>query len=301
MSLAVQPTLLICDIPASVSAHGNKRMPDMFGPFDGKFLEDTKENIASVSTGALQVSIKELDISQLPHNKQYEDHSYSTTNHPVTGLGFHYCAFDRFFHHQRRPKSDCLHALDIVPECASINSQVVDELFTSLDDGRHILTRMSPTQHIFAIRLLCLLRNNILNKKSVALNRALDEPSSLSVVPGTDERVIVCEEARGELYAVHNVCTEVICCKKNVYRGYMLCTEVICCTQAMYRGYMLYTGCIQRLYAVCTEFICCTHPGYMLYTGCVQRLYAVHRVCTYFPKNCSMSWKSLKNGIISSR
>ena len=275
MSLAVQPTLLICDIPASVSAHGNKRMPEMFGPFEGKFLEDTKENIASVSTGALQVSIKELDISQLSHNKQYEDHSYSTTNHPVTGLGFHYCAFDRFYHHQKRPKSDCLHALDIVPECVSINSQVVDELFSSLDDGRHMLTRMSPTQHIFAIRLLCLLRNNILNKKSVALNRPLDEPSSLSVVPGTDERVIVCEEARGELYAVHSVCTEVICCKKDVYRGYML-----------------YTGCVQRLYAVHrvhTEVICCTHPGYMLYTRCIQTLYAVHRVCTDFPKNCSMS------------
>ena len=163
MSFQHQPTLSICDIPWFVASHGNKRNPGMFSPHAGRFAEYTQEMMGHLrSTKNFSINIPELDISNLEFNASSLDHSYSQRCYPITNTANHYCAFDRF--HQSEKEQ--LRRLDLVEQLkGDINSQVVEELFTSLDRSIYFLTQCKPVNHIFIIRLVLHLLNEKKMKK----------------------------------------------------------------------------------------------------------------------------------------
>ena len=62
-----QPTVSVIDMAHLMVAHGNKKKPKMFHPYNGMIAEPTEENIKKAASGNLSVSFLFL---KEPHLKR---------------------------------------------------------------------------------------------------------------------------------------------------------------------------------------------------------------------------------------
>ena len=192
LSFKHQPTLTICDIPSFVANHGNKRQHDMFWPNKGRFTDTSVNNLRKLAEGHLKVSLPELDITNIMLRQTNDDHAYSIPVHPLTHTRNHYVAYDRFHEENTSIEFERLRHLDLVPECASINSEVVEELFSLLNRSKHFLTQMKPVHHVFVVRLLCHFNNKKINQKRLdVIQKKLNSSEDYSLTTASDGRIVV--------------------------------------------------------------------------------------------------------------
>ena len=196
-----QPTLLICDIPNFVARHGNRRVKDLFWPYEGRFTDPSSENMKKQAEGTLLISLPEFKFMEKPMKIDQCDHSYGKPLHPITQSRAHFCAYDRFHQENTQVNTEKLRRLDLVPELSKVNSEVCEELFSELDKYKHFLTQMSPIHHIFLLRLLCHFRNEKLNNhRLTTLQKQLKTLSSeYRITTSWDGRVTICTEHLGML------------------------------------------------------------------------------------------------------
>ena len=179
--------------------HGNKRHPDLFYPDCGRFAACTDKNVAEAECGTLSVSIPELDIEHLAYKELNNDHPYAQKQHPLTRTCSHYVAYDRFHQENTTSRVEILRQLDIVPQCRGINSQVVEELFSSLGRSAYFLTQLSPVHHVFIIRLILHLWNKKHNQdKLKTIEKQVSAMNECSMSFGADQRVIISGREPGE-------------------------------------------------------------------------------------------------------
>lgn len=194
LSFSHMPTLSVCDIPSFVARHGNNRRPNLFSPHFGRFAAPTEQNIAKSKTGTLTVSIPELDMEHLMYRtfNQDIDHPYAKKKHPLTRTDAHYVGYDRFHQENSSNNEEKLRQLDIVPQCRGINTQVVEELFSSIGRSTYFLTQLSPLHHVFMIRLILNLWNQRHNEARIQhIERQVSKMQGCSTHYDTDERLIV--------------------------------------------------------------------------------------------------------------
>ena len=165
----------------------------MFSPHAGRFAEYTQEMMEHLrSTKNFSINIPELDISNLEFNASSLDHSYSQRCHPITNTANHYCAFDRFHQKNSSSEKEQLRRLDLVEQLkGDINSQVVEELFTSLDRSIYFLTQCKPVNHIFIIRLVLHLLNEKKNEERLQriTKKVKANFSDCAITYGPDKRL----------------------------------------------------------------------------------------------------------------
>jgi hypothetical protein len=184
MSLKHQPTITVCDIPGFVARHGNRRNNTMFFPNEGRLCAATQENMDLAAEGTLEVSIDALAcLDGDAKAAAPQDHTYTQNVHPVTGTAAHYALFDRFHEQNSKSRPDLLRRLDFCSQLRGIlNTQRVEELFSSVKKSLRSLTQLSPVNHIFLTRLLCLLLNQSKKRKLFASVSKL----SSHMLPGTE-------------------------------------------------------------------------------------------------------------------
>ena len=195
LSFYAQPTLWICDIPGFVASHGNKRKADLFQPNRGRFAEETEDNVSRAKAGKLKVPIPELDLNQMIFTQcpSDVDHTYSQVKHPLTKSSEHYCGYDRFHEDNSRVQCESLRHIDIVPQCYSVNSQIVEQLFSWINKGNYFLTQMAAVHHISTVRLLLHMHNEKINeqtKKSI-MSRVEKEMPGCVLRETADKRLII--------------------------------------------------------------------------------------------------------------
>ena len=165
---------------------------------DGLLLVLTK-SVAEAESGTLSVSIPELDIEHLAYKELNNDHPYAQKQHPLTRTCSHYVAYDRFHQENTTSRVEILRQLDIVPQCRGINSQVVEELFSSLGRSAYFLTQLSPVHHVFIIRLILHLWNKKHNQdKLKTIEKQVSAMNECSMSFGADQRVIISGREPGE-------------------------------------------------------------------------------------------------------
>ena len=165
---------------------------------DGLLLVLTK-SVAEAESGTLSVSIPELDIEHLAYKELNNDHPYAQKQHPLTRTCSHYVAYDRFHQENTTSRVEILRQLDIVPQCRGINSQVVEELFSSLGRSAYFLTQLSPVHHVFIIRLILHLWNKKHNQdKLKTIEKQVSAMNECSMSFGADQRVAISGREPGE-------------------------------------------------------------------------------------------------------
>ncbi|XP_078790335.1 HMG domain-containing protein 3-like [Oryzias latipes] len=150
------PNVVVYDYARGLALHANRRQPGVFGPFHGRLLDPTPENIQQVSEGKVLVNMPWLRISQMPAEKD---------GHPLTGSAQHFALNDVFHQGNSKDKTDALRKLELVPELAGlINSQCVEQLFSGMRKNNYFLNMTTPSTHIF-------LQRNILHHYNMAKNQ----------------------------------------------------------------------------------------------------------------------------------
>lgn len=86
--------------------------------------------------------------------------------HPLTGSSDHYVLYDKFHEANTRDPQEVLRRINLVPELqGSLNSQVAEQLFSTMQKNNYYLNNMAPSTHIFFMRNLIHHRNNNTNAR----------------------------------------------------------------------------------------------------------------------------------------
>jgi hypothetical protein len=156
----------------------------MFSPHEGRLCDPCEANIDLAAKGTLKVSIEELGCLDGEAKAGAPlDHAYARNLHPITQTANHYVLFDRFHEKNSKCPQDLLRRLDFCTQLrGTLNSQRVEELFSSIKKSLRSLTQLSAANHLFLTRLLCLLLN--LSKKRNLLTAV--NKLSRNQLPGTE-------------------------------------------------------------------------------------------------------------------
>lgn len=142
----------------------NKIIPDFFTPNEGRVCEATVKNIDQAKSGNLRVSAPFLTESAGDFNAA-DPHT-----NPVTGSKCHYALYDWFHQFNTKKAEEVLRKCSLVNEIAGIiDTQVVEQLFSSSKRDIYFINNYCPTNHLFLFRLICHLRNE--NKNSEQLRK----------------------------------------------------------------------------------------------------------------------------------
>lgn len=151
------PNICIYDFARGLATHANLRRPGAipFTPFEGRLAESTDDNIKAARAGELSVDLPWLR----------EKGTTEAGGHPVTGSSQHYVLYDRFHEANSRDPRDALRRLQLVPELAGqVNTQVAEQLFGDMRRNNYYLNMMSPSTHIFMVRSLIQVHNDLKNQ-----------------------------------------------------------------------------------------------------------------------------------------
>ena len=145
-----------------IASMANKIEPEFFCPNEGRVCEATEENIASAKSGTLQVSAEFL-ISPGVTAKTANQHF-----NPTTGSMLHYALYDWFHQFNTKKPKEVLRKCSLVQEIAGlIDTQAVEQLFSTSKRDIYFINSYSPTKHLFVFRLMCHLRNEAKNSLQI--------------------------------------------------------------------------------------------------------------------------------------
>ena len=190
-----QPNVVIVDMAHMVAAHGNICKPRMFSPFAGRIAATTDANLKAAEEGRLTVSLPWITDSYndppIQANATSHDHEYSGPVHPLTGMctvlymftlttvflfipsitigtSHHYCLFDVLHEGNTKQRQEVLRRTQFVPQLAGfLNTQVEEQLHREVTRDLYFLDNMSPSNHIFLMRLILHVRNERINSHAV--------------------------------------------------------------------------------------------------------------------------------------
>ncbi len=167
-SLKHRPNVSISDIAHLLARHGNKRSPNYFTPNEGRLGPATADNIEAANRGDALMDagfLQEIPVSPNHHPQNVN---------PTTGSSCHYALYDWFHENNCKDPKEGLRKISLLSGLAGIiDTQVVEQLFSSFGRDLYFLNRMSPHVHLFVFRLLCQLRNVERNKKLVKVQEQL--------------------------------------------------------------------------------------------------------------------------------
>lgn len=145
-----------CKGPAT---HANLRIPTSltFKPHEGRLAASSQENITAAQQNKLSISLPWLTEKLQSPEKD---------GHPLTGSSDHYVLYDKFHEGNTRDPQEVLRRINMVPEFqGSLNSQVAEQLFSSMQKNNYYLHNMVPSTHIFFMRNIIHHRNNNTNAR----------------------------------------------------------------------------------------------------------------------------------------
>lgn len=160
------PNVTVCDCASTLALHANRRQPGTFGPFQGRLLDPTPQNLKQVSDGSVHVNLPWLKSPKMPPDKD---------GHPLTGCSQHLSLSGT-----GEAQTDLLRQLELVPELVgSVSSRRVEQLFSRLREKSNSLKTTTPSAHVF-------LQRNLLHHYNVGKNKGAVEQFS-KVVPADVE------------------------------------------------------------------------------------------------------------------
>ncbi|CAM4597191.1 unnamed protein product [Leuciscus chuanchicus] len=152
------PNICIYDFARGLAVHANLREPETmpFSPHEGRLLDPSHENLQYASNGGM------VNLPWLNTKKTVPDPG----GHPLTGSADHYCLYDRFHEGNTKDPKDILRRIKMVPELAGrINSQVAEQLFSTMKKNNYYMNMLSPSAHVFMMRNVIHNYNQRKNKK----------------------------------------------------------------------------------------------------------------------------------------
>ncbi|KAK3737605.1 hypothetical protein QZH41_001576 [Actinostola sp. cb2023] len=181
-SLAHQPNFVVVDFANQVAAHGNKRYPGMFSPYDGRVLPATVENIYLAKLD--KVSLDMPWVSSAFRGESWSPQSIEGGRecHPTSGSNSYYCLFDTFHEDNSSSDKDLLRRTRCVKQLEGwFCTEVMEHLNNIMNKNNYFTTQMSATNAIFVQRLAMELSNEEKNCKSTTLHeKQLGRPLTLS-------------------------------------------------------------------------------------------------------------------------
>ncbi|KAK0152218.1 HMG domain-containing protein 3 [Merluccius polli] len=155
------PNVSVYDFARGLATHANLRLPASltFKPHEGRLAASSQDNITAAQQHKLSISLPWLTEKLQSPEKD---------GHPLTGSSDHYVLYDKFHEANTRDPQEVLRRINLVPELqGSLNSQVAEQLFSSMQKNNYYLNNMAPSTHIFLMRNIIHLRNNNTNAKLV--------------------------------------------------------------------------------------------------------------------------------------
>lgn len=153
------PNVSVYDFARGLATHANLRSPTNvpFRPHEGRLAESTQDNITAAQQRKLKISLPWLtEKSQTPDKD----------GHPLTGSSDHFVLYDKFHEANTTAPQEVLRRINLVPELqGSLNSQVAEQLFSSLKKNNYFINNMAPSTHIFLMRNIVHHRNQNVNAK----------------------------------------------------------------------------------------------------------------------------------------
>lgn len=161
------PNVTVCDYASALALHANRRQPGIFGPFQGRLLDPTPQNIKRVSDGSVHVNLPWLKSPKMPPDKD---------GHPLTGCSQHLSLSGT-----SEAQMDLLRQLELVPELVgSISSRRVEQLFQwERGEKKDFVKRITASAHLF-------LQRNLLHHYNMEKNKSAVEQYS-KIVPANVE------------------------------------------------------------------------------------------------------------------
>ncbi|XP_030271945.1 uncharacterized protein LOC115581185 isoform X2 [Sparus aurata] len=153
------PNVSVYDFARGLATHANLRVPTTlpFKPHEGRLAAPTQDNVKAAQLGKL-----DIPLPWLTEKLQNPDKD----GHPCTGSSDHYALYDKFHEANTSDPREVLRRINLVPELqGSLNSQVAEQLFSSLQKNNYFLNNMAPSTHIFVMRNLVHHRNSNTNGK----------------------------------------------------------------------------------------------------------------------------------------
>lgn len=170
------PNICIYDFARGLAVHANLREPEMlpFSPHEGRLLDPSNENIQWASDGGM------VSLPWLNSRKTVPDPGA----HPLTGSAEHYCLYDTFHERNTKDPKDVLRRIKMVPELTGrINSQVAEQLFSTMKKSNYYMNMLSPSAHVFLMRNVIHIynqRKNIIIKEELRKLVSPDIPFGLN-------------------------------------------------------------------------------------------------------------------------
>lgn len=171
-SLAHQPNFVIVDFANQVAAHGNKRYPGMFSPFDGRVLPATEENVLLAKSDNVSLDMPWMaHASRAQARPSFDNESSAREAHPMTGSNQYFCLFDTFHEENSSNEKDLLRRTRCVKQLEGwFCTEVMEQLNHVMNKNNYFTTQMSPSNAIFVQRLAVELANEEKNLKMVTLH-----------------------------------------------------------------------------------------------------------------------------------
>lgn len=180
-----RPTVSISDVAHLMARHGNKTTPFFYHPNEGRIVPLTEENIKLAEDKHLFniVCLKDKE-----NSLSSEDANYN----PTTGSNSHFSLFDWFHQENCKKREEILRKSSLLAEIAGlVDTQAVEQLFSSSKRDLYFLNNMSPTNHLFVFRLICHLRNqrknSLVNKRQQEVFGTLHQNEYGQVCGGVEE------------------------------------------------------------------------------------------------------------------
>ncbi|KAL3887374.1 hypothetical protein ACJMK2_027316, partial [Sinanodonta woodiana] len=151
-----RPNIIIADIAHLIASHGNKTQRNFFYPNEGRLAAPDDNNIALSKT---KEPIFEINFQ---HHLRAEDQEIN----PTSGSSEHYALFDWFHEGNTKNEVESLRNISLLKEFSGIiDSQILEQRFSSLKRDLYFLNQMLPATHMFVFRLLIHLQNQHCNKR----------------------------------------------------------------------------------------------------------------------------------------
>jgi len=163
------PNICIYDFARGLAVHANLREPETipFSPHEGRLLDPSHENLQYASNGGM------VNLPWLNTRKTVPDPG----GHPLTGSADHYCLYDTFHEGNTKDPKDILRRIKMVPELAGrINSQVAEQLFSTMKKNNYYMNMLSPSAHVFMMR-------NVIHNYNQRKNEKIKEELKKLVTP----------------------------------------------------------------------------------------------------------------------
>nr|XP_039264229.1 uncharacterized protein LOC120340044 [Styela clava] len=162
LSMKHQPNITIIDMANMIVAHGNNRKDGMFHPYNGMVVAPTEENISLAENGSLQVSLPWIIVDRSGIKEDSSD------SHPATGSSIRMCLYDTFHQTNVTKRHEILRRVRNIKELhGTINTQVVEQLFSAKKYDSRFLNQMKANKHIFVFRSMIDRHNEAINASTM--------------------------------------------------------------------------------------------------------------------------------------